>query len=227
MFGEFNGMLYVAIISDDWDADSEIWRSPNGDAGTWEKVFSVKNGGFGAALTSFKGYAYISGWDNEAGTAWVWRTPDGLRWEKVGAGVLDVQGNYSDDTIRQFRDRLYVSTHNIYGARIYRSDDGVEWEEVVNDGFGEESLFTEMNGLMPFQGDLYAFVTAYDFETGMSYARVYRSHTGDPRDWQPVLTDWGPYSGTNREEQAIFKGNLYAADFNFNNSPAVFRLSGN
>jgi hypothetical protein len=224
-FGEFNGMLYVAVDSFDSDSYGQIWRSQSGDTGTWEQVFSVFNSGFGAPLTAYNGFAYISGWNSTTGTMGAWRSSDGLSWESIGMGVLDVPENYGDGSIQAFRGTLYLSTQSSDGGRIYRSSDGLNWQPVVTGGFGDPTLY-EINGLIIFKDDLYACGTAYD-ENGVGFAKVYRSHSGNSGDWEPVPTEsWGPYSGTNRMEEAVFKGNLYVANFNFNQTSSVNKLIG-
>jgi hypothetical protein len=217
-FGIFNGMLYAASIS----SDSQIWRSKNGNPGSWEKVLSVEEGGFGAPLTAFKGYAYVSGVTGPAqNILTVWRSRNGLTWETVGAGVLDDSANYRDGSLAEFKGELYLSTQSAGGGRIYRSKDGVNWRPVVSDGFGDPSLL-EINGLIVYEGDLYATGTAYG-EDGAPCARVYRSHTG--KDWEQIPTgSWGSNSGNERMQQAIFKGNLYLSNFNFNYSSSVFKM---
>jgi hypothetical protein len=221
-FGTFNGMLYVASSSDVSPSDSQIWRSKNGNPGSWEKVLTVDDAFFGAPLTAFKGYAYVSGVTGLAqNILTVWRSRDGLTWETVGAGVLDDSANTRDGSLAEFKGDLYLSTQSAGGGRIYRSKDGKNWSPVVSDGFGDPSLI-EINGLIVYEGDLYATGTAYG-EDGTPYARVYRSHTG--KDWEQIPTDsWGPNSGNERMQQAIFKGSLYLSNFNFNSTSSVFKM---
>ncbi len=208
-FGEFKGMIYVAVDAAD---SSEIWRSPHGDPGTWEKVLTVQSFGFGAPLVSFKGYAYVSGGDGITGQVGVWRSADGVSWERVGTNVVDDPSNFRDGTLAVFNDSLYLSTYNWNGARIYVTKDGLNWETVVVDGFGDPTVF-EIAGLIVYKGDLYACGTAYD-SMGTPSARVYRSHTGKPGTWEQIPTEsWG-ISGTERMQQSVFKGGLYIANWN-------------
>lgn len=64
----------------------------------------------------------------------VWRY-DGKIWEKVnkkGFGknnIMALTGGILDDT-------LYYGTHNLLGGEIWKSKDGINWEQVVKRGFG-------------------------------------------------------------------------------------------
>jgi hypothetical protein len=223
-FGEFNGMLYFSSIGS-LGSYGQLWRSPSGDPGTWEMVFSIYNGGFLAPLTAFKGYAYVSGLvvGEESEGMRVWRSADGVNWEVVGAGVLEGPENLQDGVLTVFRNQLYLSTQAVDGGRIYRTQDGVNWDAVVTGGFGDP-MIAYINSMQVYQGDLYALCTADD-GSGSTYARVYRSHTGNGNDWEQIPTDsWGAHSGLERMQQAVFKGDLYAIDFNFNNTPGVYKM---
>ena len=219
-FGEFKGMLYVAILGDVVGADlGELWRSPHGDPGTWEKVMTIWDFNFGAPLVSFKGYAYVSGANVITGQVSVWRSADGVNWESVGAGVVDDPSNTRDGSLAVFKGSLYLSVYNPGGGRIYVTKDGVNWETVTGDGFGEPA-FQEIAGLIVYEGDLYATGTAF-VPDQWKYARVYRSHSGKPGTWESIPTEesWG-WSGSERMQQAVFKGDLYISDFDWWTGPS-------
>ncbi len=223
-FGEHNGMLYVASIGESTLGTpvGQLWRSRNGDAGTWEKVLSVEQGGFGGPLTSFKGYAYVSGVTGpDLSTVTVWRSRDGKTWETVGAGVLDGLGNYRDGTLAEYKGNLYLSTENWKGGCVYRSKDGKNWTQVAKDGFGDTTL-KDLASLFVYKGDLYAFGIARDADD-ISYVKIYHSRSGE--DWQQVSTgSWGANTGTERMQQAVFKGYLYLANFTLTNTSSVYKM---
>ncbi|HEU4356195.1 MAG TPA: PQQ-binding-like beta-propeller repeat protein, partial [Actinomycetota bacterium] len=62
-------------------------------------------------------------------------------WERVVAGGLDLSANATASSTAEFDDALYVATEIAagadWGAEIWRSTDGVSFERVVADGFGD------------------------------------------------------------------------------------------
>lgn len=217
-FGEFKGMLYVAVQSWVLGVENEIWRSPHGDPGTWEKVLSIEDLNFGAPLVSFKGYAYVSGANVITGQVSLLRSADGVNWESVGTGLVDDPTNTRDGSLAVFNDSLYMSVYNPGGGRVYVTQDGVNWETVTEDGFGEPA-FQEIAGLIVYKGDLYVTGTAFVPDVWKG-ARVYRSHSGKPGTWEPISTEsWGA-SGSERMQQAVFKGELYISDFDWWTGPS-------
>jgi hypothetical protein len=224
-FGEFDGMLYFSSIPS-FGSYGQLWRSPSGDPGTWEMVLSVYNGSFMAPLTAFKGYAYVSGLIHEGDSFGmrVWRSADGLNWEVVGAGVVSGPENIQDGVLTVFKNQLYLSTQAVDGGRIYRTTDGLNWIPVVSGGFGDPNI-PYIDSMLVYEGDLYAFCTSYA-EDGSTYARIYRSHTGNANEWGQLPTEsWGALSGQARMQQAVFKGDLYSIDFNFNNMSSVYKMN--
>jgi hypothetical protein len=148
-FGEFNGMLYMAV--DVWGGwtESELWRSPSGDPGTWEMVLTLANGGFGSPLVQFNDYAYISGWKNEGGM-FIYRSKDGLNCEQTGAEPLDTVG-LNDGSLQVFKSQLYISIDTAKGGGVYRTKDGLTWEAVVTDGFNGPEWY-DINCLIAYGG---------------------------------------------------------------------------
>ncbi len=212
-FGVFNGMIYATAV---W-TNGQIWRSPNGNPGTWELVKSDLGINFWSSsdMMPFKGYIYFSGYDGGVGPGGlrVWRSANGVDWETVGAGVLDDPANETDRSLAVYKDYLYLSTISYSdGGRIYRSRDGVNWELVIEKGFGNPNI-SEITSLFTYQGDLYATSNDTDnFETHAN-AIVWRTHTGNSDDWNQVnpggLGDW---TWSERCGQAVFKGDLYIAN---------------
>jgi hypothetical protein len=108
-----------------------------------------------AIMKVFKGHLYVGTWNTPLGSlsnpnrkgCEIWRTADGMHWEQVvghiapftegGFGNQDNTGAWS---IESFNDYLYVGTMNWDfseegGCEIWRSADGVHWEQVVDHGF--------------------------------------------------------------------------------------------
>jgi hypothetical protein len=95
-----------------------------------------------SSITAFKGYVYI-GTTNVYG-AQVWRSQDGLTWERVldfGYGAdfngKEDENNNTVTTMKVNGNYLYVGTENTAtGAEVWRTPDGVSWNQFGSDGFG-------------------------------------------------------------------------------------------
>ena len=110
-----------------------------------------------SVMKEFQGYLYIGTWNTPIGSlinpdrkgCELWRSADGLHWEQVvghiapfapgGFGNPDNTGAWS---IEIFNDYLYVGTMNWDfsdegGCEVWRSSDGLHWEQVVDYGFRE------------------------------------------------------------------------------------------
>jgi hypothetical protein len=108
-----------------------------------------------AILKEFNGYLYVGTWNtpisieknqNRNGCE-IWRTNDGINWEQVvGEQALYTKGGFGNPdnvgawSIEEFNGYLYVGTMNWDfteqgGCEVFRSEDGVHWEQVVSNGF--------------------------------------------------------------------------------------------
>ena len=108
-----------------------------------------------AIMKEFDDHLYVGTWNTPLGSmrypdrkgCELWRTADGLNWEQVvghnapftpgGFGNPDNTGAWSIET---FNDYLYIGTMNwdfsdTGGCEVWRSHDGLHWEQVVNHGF--------------------------------------------------------------------------------------------
>ena len=151
------------------ETGGEIWVSDDG-----QTFRQVVDGGLGdSGVTGFTGYAdpdhpapifrdhlYIGVANPESGGE-IWRTADGLAWERVADKGLTRSDSLvlSPDAVCQ--DRLYAfgiaggTLDNLLGFDLFRSDDGVTWEQVVEDGFGVGEERNVSGNLQEFQGRLY------------------------------------------------------------------------
>ena len=223
--GVYNGQIYLTTV---WNS-GQIWRSPSGNPGSWVLATPVLGSGVGStsAPTVFKGDLYFSGFS--AAGLQVWHSHNGSTWETQGAGVLDVPNNSADDNLAVFNGSLYLgATNTIDGGRIYRSKNGRDWELLGNQDFTAQHITDITLGV--FDGELYAFGNdTISPGCEASCARILRSPTGKPGDWQ--LTNgsdgWGPGSAVIRNTQAIMKDHLYAANWigSFMNGVGLFRLN--
>jgi hypothetical protein len=108
-----------------------------------------------SVMKVYNDYLYVGTWNTPIGGKYqsdrngceIWRTTDGLKWEQVvgyqapiingGFGNPDNTGAWS---IQIFNDYLYVGTMNwdfsdIGGCEVWRTNDGIHWEKVVDHGF--------------------------------------------------------------------------------------------
>jgi hypothetical protein len=103
-----------------------------------------------SSMTVFNGNIY-AGSANVSG-AQVWRSQDGVTWEKVvdfgdGTGLTGGVSDLNNDRITSMAvngNYLYIGTKNNVGgggngAEVWRTPDGVTWEQFGTDGFGSTS----------------------------------------------------------------------------------------
>lgn len=215
-FGVFNGMLYADIDYYDPVAEftaSGIWRSPNGNPGTWERVINFPGWGGPGEFHLFKGALYVASDGVFTPPTWefapeqIWRTFDGVNWEMV---VGDGFGNPGTDGLGGFADYkgyLYVGVGipGGDGGQIWRSQDGVKWESVIMDGFGNP-LDEKVDGLIVYLDRLYAYTLNWT-EGGSVFS------TQDGKNWDRASEPgWGnpTYATTHlNSDQAVFKDELY------------------
>jgi hypothetical protein len=127
------------------------------------------------SLELYNGYIYI-GTKNDHG-AQVWRSRDGLTWERVldfGPGTAfggkNDPNNIQISSLRVNGGFIYAGTKNaVTGAEVWRSPDGVAWEQFGSDGFGSAS-YTDIPAMAVFNGLIY-----FCMEDQTSGGAVFRS----------------------------------------------------
>lgn len=217
-FGLYKGMLYASIDSFDpvtQFTTSFIYRSPNGNPGTWQKVIEFPGWGWPGSFQEFKGALYVASDGRYLAPDWerlpeqIWRTYDGLNWEAVVADGFGNPGIESIGGFAEYKGYLYIGD-GVYGiegyaGQVWRSQDGLNWESVVMDGFGSPGD-VKVDGLVVYLGDLYAYTVNWD-EGGS----VFR--TSDAVTWERVSEPgWGnPTFATShlQSDQAVFHDDLY------------------
>jgi len=173
----------------------EVWRY-NHSSDLIEKIIgkdslSGIDSGFGShfnaaasVMKEFNGYLYVGTWNTPVGGVMqsdrkgceIWRTIDGVNWEQVvGHQAPYIEGGFGnpDNTgawsIQVFNGSLYVGTMNwdfsdIGGCEVWRTDDGLIWEQVVDHGFRpfmdeydakKEAINTYAWVMQEYQGELY------------------------------------------------------------------------
>jgi hypothetical protein len=148
---------------------AQIWVSDDG-----ESFRQVVSGGMGDKNNTaievmrqlqdqpltFQGSLYV-GVVNPVAGGEVWRTADGLHWERVAAGGLERSKNIHLYPQIVFHDQLYAfgeavrSLAEMEGLDVYRTSDGATWEKVVSNGFDVGRERNVAGFLIEFKGDLF------------------------------------------------------------------------
>ena len=149
----FKGWLYVGMFNP--SQGQEMWRSPDGSAGSFQKSFDAGSGVTGNTDASFmlewNGLLYLGA--EAADTPWpgcqVWRTPgpdvgSGDDWERVSDFGFGDRQNWNAFRMAVFKGYLYVGTWgdpDVDGTEVWRTAAAggpvfSDWEQVNADGFG-------------------------------------------------------------------------------------------
>ncbi len=165
----FNDRLIVGVGNT--ASGAQIWVSDDG-----ESFRQVVTGGMGDKnnvtidalanlrdrVTVFQDRLYV-GVANLSTGGEVWRTADGLQWERAADSGLDTSSNYLLLPQVVFQDRLYIVgwRGDYVGFAVYRTSDGTTWEKVGNDGFGVGDARNIRGELVEYKGDLYLTASNY------------------------------------------------------------------
>ena len=92
----------------------------------------------------------------------IWRSQDGLTWERVvdfGAGTsfggINDPNNTHISSLQVNGSFIYAGTENsTTGGEVWRSPDGIAWEQFGSDGFGSAS-YTNVSAMAVFSGLIY------------------------------------------------------------------------
>lgn len=250
-FAVFNEMLYLGAST---PAGLQIWRSATGAPGAWERVVADGMGDPLAMEISsfavFKGALYAAIQTDWFHPTRIWRTMDGMNWEVVrdnGFGydqfppeafVMDTPGSFA-----VFQDYLYlgvttldfgtvdwgVPENNISPAEIWRTKDGMNWERVVDEGFGvwhnvkPESLYV-------FEGRLYVATYSYrwtdDVPVPGTGIQVWSSPDG--LSWTQInengFGDYNNWVSHQASDVTAYNGRLYYGTLN-NNGGQIWTLT--
>jgi hypothetical protein len=115
-----------------------------------------------ASIASFNGYIYIG--TNNSNGAQVWRSQDGLTWERVAnfdSSDINDANNIRVTSMQVNGNFLYIGTKNynatlalITGLEVWRTPDGVTWNQYGSDGFGSAN-YTDVTSMTSFNGLIY------------------------------------------------------------------------
>lgn len=232
----FEGQLYMTAYDSCFTRPGRILRSADGR--NWETVATTQQMGsewncgtscFGQFLKMgvYKGMLYTSYnvYDPEADmvTSFILRSPNGNpeSWEKV----KEFPQWYSPGSFFEFKGALYLASDTIYAPgwlglpdQIWRTVDGVNWEVVVADGFGNPGS-DSMGAFAAFQDYLYVGEGVY--EEGYA-GQIWRSRDGVK--WEPVIMDgFGNPLDIKVDGLIVYNGYLYAYTVNWTEGASVYR----
>jgi hypothetical protein len=105
-FAEYQGGLYAATAS---VLGAQVWRSRNGEEGTWVRVFNTRNPN---ATSPTSLYVYGGRLYAAIETDWeknfeLWSTGDGEQWQRVGTSTFE-STNVASSNLIEFKGALYV-----------------------------------------------------------------------------------------------------------------------
>jgi hypothetical protein len=108
------------------------------------------------------GWAYFGIVNNEKGGE-VWRSDGGAGWERSLTGGFDDPNVLSVVPHVVFKDHVYASSI-VYpsGPNMLRTDDGTQWEKVIDNGFGLGEHHYSAAFLKEFKGNLYLVLSNDD-----------------------------------------------------------------
>ena len=214
---EFKGNLYVGTWSTPKEIGGELWKY-NGDS--WEQVvgrYALTKGGFNnphnSALWSaeiFKNHLYIGtmNWNFiDEGGCQIWRSADGLSWEKVvDRGFRDFLPE-NEQFIRNpyvwemdvYKEKLYVGTFNCNslfnlpegGCQLWCTEDGENWEKVDipnGNGFGNEENYG-IRRMEVYKDELYLAVAANAYQFDGPNVQACELWKYDGTNWTQIIGD--------------------------------------
>jgi len=238
-FVEYNGMLYAG--TDNPNYGPEIWAY-NGDGTTiWTKVSDMPSGysfllGGEATqfLIEFNGYLYagtVYGANaNTPENGQLWRTQypeNGSSWEKVfdyDALLVNAQAGALGDVLSAavFNGYLYLSARATLSGtiplhpEIFRSDDGLSWEKVVDTGFDDDANNLWAYPFAVFNNELYVAI-----RNNTDGVEIWRTDNGSA--WEQVNINGMAVDNYQSDRDMIrqlivYNGYLYAMLRNDHNS---------
>jgi hypothetical protein len=176
----FQGYLYAGAISHGSGIPSQVWRIPyvSSNASEWELVVD-----FADINPIIDTVTYFYVWNDTLyfGTnagAQLWESTDGVNFtqnEYVGNGFGD-SSNQVLSSFVEFNDYFYVTTTNMKGGQLWRTNDGEEWEQLTDDAFGKGRAVSELRSLRTSFGLLW--LTSYTDTTYSEGTAIWRSSDG-------------------------------------------------
>jgi sugar lactone lactonase YvrE len=236
-FAVFNNQIYAGTSIFTTTHGAEIWRSPSGDSGTWERVvangFDHRNHCIIRTSEVHNGYLYFG--TQNVDTSTYMTTTGGIvirsntgnngEWTKVMTEGFGNINNAAISGLASFNGYLYASTSrwDWAGIEVWRCqtcDSPGSWQKVVDNGFGNRDNWG-ISTLQIFNSQLY-LVTGSG--TGIE---VWRSSTGNSGEWMQVHA--GGFGNSNNASPyynnvTVFNNALYIGTNNSANGAQVWQM---
>ena len=170
----FAGRLIIGVAN--VKSGAQIWVSDDGatfrqvvDAGLGDRENTGIIGavGQGEQMSVLDGKLYV-GTSNPGSGGEIWRTADGLNWERVADEGLGRSTSTSLTPYLVFQNQLYVTgvtggdLGELKGLDVFRTSDGTTWEKVVSEGFDIGKERNVHGSLVEFQDKLYLVTNTMD-----------------------------------------------------------------
>ncbi len=216
--------IYAGMGSHGGTEPAAVLRCPisNVVPGNWDMLVEFST--FDSAVTII---SYFEVWGDtiyfgtDAGGE-LWQSVDGTTFTKnVGVGEGFGGTNFVLSSIEVFENRMYVTTTNMTGSHMYRTDNGVSWQAVTTDAFGKADTVNELRSLRESFGKLW--VTGYT-DTSISLGSpVWYSENG--MDWYRSNTDGFGNPNNDGQNACVigFKGKEYFGGPNYGAGGQVWR----
>jgi hypothetical protein len=182
------------------------------------------------------GRLYI-GTTNPSAGGEIWRTDDGLNWERVAAKGLDRSTNTSITPYISFQNRIYAigastgALDKLKGVEVYRSSDGLSWERVVSDGFGQGRERNVTASLAVFKDRL--LLTANTMDPRILFPGHPRERmkpqgfqlwvSNDGAHWAQVGKDGFGTASTLYGNTTVIEGAAYLSAFDYHKGSQLYR----
>jgi hypothetical protein len=221
----FGGQLYAGTTN---DHGAQIWRTADGD--NWSQVtlpgFDNVGNGVLFDMIVYNGYLYAGtgAWPVHSFAGQIWRTPDGVQWERVTGAWEANTNNAGVSNFAIFSGMIYATTYNpVEGIEIFRSASGNpdDWGRVADKSFGLGNAYPISTGLAEFNGALYV---AFEGYKGGAGTRIFRATDGT--DWTPVNSPgFGNMDNFASGGFAVHRGFLYVGTRNDVTGGQIWRTS--
>lgn len=240
---EFNGYIFASTANGGSNIlGTRVFRSPTGDAGTWEDAIAAYGAGFGMIentnfkdMQVFQGYL-CGGTQNLTTGAQVWCTANGTTWTQKNYSGFGL--NSPDQTNLEvwsghvYNGGLYFGVQNQGLLRINLDDDTGKvfrtfdlngtptWTEVFSGPAGSKRV--------DILGDLDGYI--YISHRSSSGVAIYRSPSGNPGTWVQVNINGMDGSVANEnlvvDSATVYNGALYMGVSNTTQGFELWRTTG-
>lgn len=241
----FGGYLYVGL-QNTADGPAQLYRSSDGLNFT-----PVNLDGFGDpdnnsmhTMTVFKDQLYVATRHRTTPGYQVWRSSNGVDFEIVVGPGTDYKGgfgsrsgNHAPLDLHVFDGRMYIGGADIRGFEVWRTPDGVTYEQVASKGLKDKGNMYSWR-FATFDGQIWlGTYNVYNllFGPGHKGAGLWRSSTGDNKSWEVLVGKRGLYYGYGFDNEclwgirsfAVFQDKLYIGTAcNFDNEKCASTDAG-